>query len=224
MAAMAVAAIGGLAGCQGGGNSSAGAISGMGGGNSPVQLLNPLGNSGGEGRQAGNDGQAVSLSNAAAPSLRMPLDKHSLARAIELYRLNKKQKKSPYRAAGADINGDGRAEALVLLEGEDWCANTGCTLAIFIHNRFGYRPIATIRRVRGPVIIANERQNGWSNLVVGTGLPKYDNRVVLRFGANGYPGNAVILTPLPRDVEVAGEVLIEKADIPPLEAIASQTP
>jgi hypothetical protein len=198
-----------LAACQGPGGQNGGVFSSSGGagGRGPVQLLNPAESAAGEGSAGG-------------VSARREVNEKELARAIELYRLNKKQKPSPYRSAGADLNGDGQPEALVLLEGEDWCAKTGCTLAIFIGRSVGFRPMATIRRVRGPVIIANERHNGWSDLVVGTGLAKYDNRVRLRFGANGYPGNAVMLSPIPRDIEVKGEVLIERAEILAMDNMA----
>ncbi len=111
-----------------------------------------------------------------------------------------------------------------MLEGEDWCAKTGCTLAIFTSGKTGYRPVATIRRVWSPVVVTNERNNGWSDLVVNTGLPSRGQRVRLRFGGNGYPGNAVTLTPMPADIEIAGEVLLERVEMMPQEMVSNTQP
>jgi len=166
-------------------------------------------------------GQAVMQPGAG----RLEINDKELAKAVERYRLNKKQKKSPYRSVGYDLDGDGQAEVLILLEGEDWCAKTGCTLAIFTSGTTGYRPMATIRRVWGPVVITNERRNGWSDLVVNTGLASRNQRVRLRFGANGYPGNAVTLTPMPADIEINGEVVIERVEMMPQQIVSnSQAP
>ena len=198
-----------LAGCQGGGGNSNLFSSNASNGERPVQLLNA------------KTSQTSAQAQVQAPSGRLEINQSELAKAVERYRLNKKQKKSPYRSVGFDLDGDGQAEILTLLEGEDWCAKTGCTLAIFTSGKTGYRPVATIRRVWGPVTIANERNNGWNDLVVNTGLPSRDQRVRLRFGANGYPGNAVTLTPMPRDIEITGEVVIERVEMMSRELVSN---
>ncbi len=199
-----------LAGCQG--NSGNGGVfsSGDAGAQRPVQLL------------AGQDSETAPVGEMAAR--RMEVNELLLAKAVERYRLNKKQKRSPYRSVGIDLDGDGRAEVLTLLEGEDWCARTGCTLAIFTTGKTGYRPVATIRRVWSPVIVANERNNGWNDLVVNTGLASRNQRVRLRFGSNGYPGNAVTLTPMPADFEINGEVVIEPVEPMPQELVSNSKP
>ncbi len=209
----ALVGVSALAGCQGG-NSNGGVFSSNGSnGGRPVQLLNA--------QTSPTSAEAAIGASGQLPSARMPLDENQLAKAIERYRLNKKQKQSPFRSVGYDLNGDGQAEALVLLEGEDWCAKTGCTIAVFTSGKTGYRPVATIRRARGPVIVTNERNNGWSDLVVNTGLTSRDQRVRLRFGANGYPGNAVTLTPMPSDIEIAGEVVLERAPMMSQEMVSN---
>ena len=93
---------------------------------------------------------------------------------------------------------------------------------MLFRSKTGYRPVATVRRVWGPVIVTNERNNGWSDLVVNTGLPSRDQRVRLRFGANGYPGNAVTLTPMPSDIEIVGEVVLERAPMMPQEMVTNR--
>ncbi len=203
-----------LSGCQGsGGNGAVLSSASSSNGERPVQLVNA--------QTSQTSGQPEGSLSEPPLSVRLEFNETELAKAVERYRLNKKQKKSSYRSVGADLDGDGKAEILVLLEGQDWCAKTGCTLAIFTSGRTGYRPVATIRRVWGPVIVANERRNGWSDLVVNTGLPSRDQRVRLRFGASGYPGNAVTLTPMPKDIEVSGEVVIERVEIMPQEMVSN---
>ena len=198
-----------LTGCQGNSNNALFSSNDT-NGERPVQLLS----SGADQQQSGSG----------SASSRQEVNEPLLAKAVERYRLNKKQKQSPYRSVGIDLNGDGQAEVLALLEGPDWCTNTGCTLAIFTPGKTGYRPVATIRRVRGPVTVTNERNNGWSDLVVNTGLSARNQRVRLRFGANGYPGNAVTLTPMPSDIEINGEVVIERVDLMPQEIVSNSNP
>ena len=207
-----------LAACQGSSNTAKlfakDSNGGAGAVERPVQLLaNESAPT--SGTQSSGTQSSETLASGGAASLRMEVNERQLAKAVERYRLNKKQKKSPYRSVGVDLNGDGKAEILALLEGEDWCTTTGCTLALFEKGKFGYRPVATIRRVWGPLIVTNERRNGWSDLVVGTGKRSFGHRVRLRFGSRGYPGNAVTLTPMPTDIEVNGEVLIERAELMP---------
>lgn len=182
-------------------------------GRRPVQLL------AGE-----NASTSANIGSGAVEVVRREVDEKRLAKAVERYRLNKKQKQSPYRSVGLDLNADGKTEVLVLLEGGDWCTSTGCTLAIFTTGKFGYRPMATIRRVWDPVILTNEHHNGWSDLVVETGKRSLGQRVRLRFGSRGYPGNAVTLTPMPSDIEVNGEVVIERAEIPPQLVASGSNP
>ena len=203
-----------LAGCQGS-NKPAELLASrdVSGGDRPVQLL-----------ASDNAPTSGKVASAGVGVVRREVNERQLAKAVERYRLNKKQKKSPYRSVGIDLDGNGSTEVLVLLEGEDWCAPTGCTLAIFRTSRTGYRPMATIRRAWAPVIVANEHHNGWADLVVNTGKPSLGQRVRLRFGATGYPGNAVTLTPMPADIEVNGEVVIERAEIMPQLAAVTSNP
>lgn len=139
----------------------------------------------------------------------MPLDETAVRRAIANYTVNKERERSSYRLAGADLNGDGRAEALVLFEGKDWCAATGCSLAIFSAGDRGYRVAFRIVRVKAPVVVAEASSNGWRHLVVTTGGgPAPVRRVLLRFGDQGYPRNALLEPELPGRAEVTGEVAI----------------
>ncbi len=148
-------------------------------------------------------------------SVLMPVDEARAHRAIENYRINKREKKSPYQFKGADLNGDGQAEILVLFTGGNWCAKTGCTLAVLTPGSPGYRTVSTIRRVKAPVIIAQQSFNGWHDIYVSTGgggVPT--QRVALKFSDRGYPGNATLLPAVPSNYDVRGDIVFAGAGSP----------
>lgn len=139
----------------------------------------------------------VQLARGGAPrsaaSVRRDLNESEVRRAIERYRINKKRAPGPYELAGADLNGDGKPEAVVLFGGNDWCAKTGCSLAIFAQGEHGYRPSFRTVRVRGPVRVADISSNGWRDLIVSTGGGAAPvRRVRLKFVTSGYPRNAML--------------------------------
>jgi hypothetical protein len=43
-----------------------------------------------------------------------------------------------FRFALQDLNGDGRADAIVLMTGPDWCGSGGCTMLIFMGAENGF--------------------------------------------------------------------------------------
>ena len=107
------------------------------------------------------------------------------------------------RVAWADLNGDGRDDALVALRGADWCGSGGCTLLVFeamdeidADEMGAFRPAAEISLVAGPVHVA-PAGGVWSDLIV-TGER---GARVLRFDGETYPpspGDGVPLAgPLP---------------------------
>ncbi len=147
-------------------------------------------------------------------SIRRPINEQVARRAINNYRINKKARPGPFKYAGADLNGDGRPELIVYLTGPEWCARTGCTLAVLSPSSgTSYETISTIRRVKPPVIISPQRTNGWHDIHIRAGLAEFprSHKITLRFSGRGYPGNAVLLTPLPRRTELAGDELFPPA-------------
>ena len=151
-------------------------------------------------------------------SVRAQLDSSQARRAIENYRINRNEKSGPYQFAGADLNGDGRAEILVYFTGENWCAKTGCTLAVLTPSNPGYRTVSTIKRVKLPVMVGLNSRNGWRNLIVksGGGGIALQN-VTLEFSGNGYPGNATLVPGIPSDVQLQGEVLFAEGGQGPVQ-------
>ncbi len=195
-AALALGALGALAGCQAQAptQTSYGTVPSS----QPIALAAKRTTS-----QAGALGGSSQTQTFSAPG------KQVLDKAIERYRINKGQKPGPVTRALADLNGDGQAELLAYFTGEGWCAETGCSLAVFTRGTLGYVPVSTTRRVKGPILLGERSSNGWLNLHVKTGGETYGTRyVTLRFSGRGYPGNAITQTPLPANVTPPGRVLI----------------
>jgi hypothetical protein len=122
-----------------------------------------------------------------------------------------------------DLNGDGKAEAVVLFSGTDWCQKTGCSLVVFQKEAVGYKPVSHITSVAAPVLIGPEASFGWRDLMVNTGGGAAPVRTVrLGFTGKGYPSNA-LLQPEPvsemlsRSQQVMGET-------PAFAARANQPP
>jgi hypothetical protein len=137
----------------------------------------------------------------------MSLNQDDLNKAIERLRITKKKGESPFDQAGADLNSNGRAKALVLLTGQDWCSPQGCTLAVFEPSDVGFRPISQTVGVRAPVGVGPGSNAGWRDLIVKTGANKI---VRLQFTGGGYPTNAAAQPEAAADAGQS-EVLIQPA-------------
>lgn len=149
---------------------------------------------------------ALAPHRAAPQSIAMAADQDALAKAIERLRITKKKKAgSPYEQAGADLNSDGRAEAIVLFNGPEWCSPKGCTLAVFAPSEVGYRAVSQTIDVKPPIAAGPGSNASWRDLIVKTGA----NKVVrLQFTGGGYPVNAAGQPDASEDV-AQSEVLIQ---------------
>ncbi len=161
---------------------------------------------------------ATSLAPAMMARVRHSLNQVAIRRAIRNYRITKKQPEGPYRVMGADLNTNGKGEAIVLFTGEGWCAPTGCTLAVFGETDRGYRIISLTRRVKAPIYVARQSAFGWRGLTVDTGIKDRTlQSVILKFNGSRYPGNATLVPRIPGRGGDKGELLIG-ADANPVTA------
>lgn len=92
----------------------------------------------------------------------------------------------PFRYALADINGDNRDDAIVLLVGPFWCGTGGCTMLVFRATDDGYAFVSDSSVTSEPIRVGTGKTNGWNNLIVDTKGP---GDVVLAFDGTRYPGN-----------------------------------
>ncbi len=148
-----------------------------------------------------------------------PLDEPLVRRSIENYRISKKRAKGSYRLVGADLNGNGSREAIVLFQGKDWCTRTGCSLAVFQSFKHGYRVISRTVRVKPPVEIDRVMTNAYHDILVQTGGgPAPQRRVRLQFTGEGYSRNAMLQTEVPLGSVVRTEIAIDAAPAPATSA------
>lgn len=113
-----------------------------------------------------------------------------------------------YVSAFADLNGDGRDEALVSLYSGLFCGSGGCALYIYTPAGESWREIAELTIVNAPVRLLDTRSHGWRDLAVqvrggGTEIP-YEARI--RFDGRTYASNPS-LAPSVRG-RVRGRILI----------------
>ncbi|HEV2817212.1 MAG TPA: hypothetical protein VGW40_08335 [Allosphingosinicella sp.] len=96
-----------------------------------------------------------------------------------------------YVAAFADLNGDGREEALVSLYSGLFCGSGGCALFIYTPAGNSWREVAELTIVNAPVRLLDTRSRGWRDLAVhvrggGMEIP-YEARI--RFDGRTYASN-----------------------------------
>lgn len=179
---------------------AAGVLAGCGSGEKPASAV--------AGPEPAGDGAPVALAprRGAGQTVAMAVDQDALAKAIERLRITRKKKENgPYEQAGADLNSDGRAKALVLFSGPEWCSPQGCTLVVFEPGETGFRPISQTIGVKAPIAAGSSSNAGWRDLIVKTGGSKI---VRLQFTGGGYPANAAGQADASADVAQA-EVLIQ---------------
>lgn len=91
-----------------------------------------------------------------------------------------------FKHAMADLDGDGIADAVVLLTGPTWCGSGGCTLAVFHGTKGGFTLVSRSTLSREPVRVSPLVSHGWKTIVVDT---RGSGDVLLRYDGKRYPGN-----------------------------------
>lgn len=96
-----------------------------------------------------------------------------------------------YVSAFADLNGDGRDEALVSLYSGLFCGSGGCALYIYTPEGASWREVAELTIVNAPVRLLATRTRGWRDFAVhvrggGMEIP-YEARI--RFDGRTYASN-----------------------------------
>lgn len=106
-----------------------------------------------------------------------------------------------YRSHLADLNGDGRQDALVLMLGRAWGGTGGQTMFIFKGGAEGFQFVSRMTCVSlpmpGSVCVTNERSEGWRDLAIrvsgGGAKAKF---VRMCFDGQRYPLNPTVLAPM----------------------------
>ena len=88
-----------------------------------------------------------------------------------------------------DLNGDNVLDAVVLLQGMDFCGSGGCTMMVFEggNDAMTFKSKSTVSET--PIRVAASKTNGWNDLIVSS--DGKDRRMV--FDGSKYPGNPSVL-------------------------------
>jgi hypothetical protein len=96
-----------------------------------------------------------------------------------------------FRSAFVDLNNDGANEAIVLMEGSNWCGSGGCTLLVLNRSRGGWKLVSKMTITNAPIRVVQRSKNGWSSLgvMVRGGGMGHAYEAVLDFDGKKYPSN-----------------------------------
>ncbi|WED27619.1 hypothetical protein L3V77_05120 [Vibrio sp. DW001] len=92
------------------------------------------------------------------------------------------QDKVGYLTGSADLNGDGIAEHIVLMQDLYFCGSGGCTAVMFDNEG---NVINRMTVVKNPVVLADSYRNGWQDFIVwSNGAHR-----VMSYNGESYPSN-----------------------------------
>lgn len=112
----------------------------------------------------------------------------------------------PRRYAFVDLDGDGVADGLALMQGM-FCGTGGCSLYAFRGTGDGFDFVSSTSLVRGPFIVAETSTNGWRDLLMEVSGGGMARKVVrLAYDGEAYPGNPSGLPAQP-GADYAGRVV-----------------
>jgi len=120
-------------------------------------------------------------------------------RAFLRQHLNRPNVKDLRVALGfADLNGDGRLDALAYVSGAALGGSGGCRLYVLENDGRAYRIVAQTSVTRPPIRVLLRRSHGWNDIgvrVSGGGIGA-GHEVALRFDGMRYPPNPTTEAPL----------------------------
>ncbi|HYR86702.1 MAG TPA: hypothetical protein VE422_21625 [Terriglobia bacterium] len=121
----------------------------------------------------------------------------------------REDKTTRYFEAWADLNGDGKQEAIVYIAGESWCGTGGCITVVLEPKDSSYEVITKMTITRPPIRVLTSASYGWHSLTVwvqGGGVQGYDAE--LQFNGKSYPTDPSIAPSRRFDGKAEGEIVI----------------
>jgi hypothetical protein len=113
-----------------------------------------------------------------------------------------------------DLNDDELPDALVLLEGGEFCSVDGCSVVVFSYDRASssYYPVSVIAPVLTPLLVATSVSSGWRDLVVVepmgvSGRSSSQPYVILEYDGTAYPSSPATGRRIDGDSRPEGELL-----------------
>ncbi|GAB6170148.1 hypothetical protein JCM1393_26080 [Clostridium carnis] len=88
-----------------------------------------------------------------------------------------------------DLNDDKKEEVIVYLEGPLFCTSEGNTIVVLEEKGSEYRVISKINITRNPIIISENKTNGYRDIIVKVINGEKEVFKVLEYNGNSYPSN-----------------------------------
>lgn len=138
-------------------------------------------------------------------------DEKRLAAALEtIYAGSEGSEQLRYFSGFADLNGDGKRDAVAFVSGADRCVN-GCNFYIFKREGDRFEAMTRIPMTQAPVFILDEKHHDWHDLLVTVSDAEGDDvRQRLRFADDGYI--PVAQEKAGSQAEQAGQALLESLE------------
>jgi len=136
-------------------------------------------------------------------------DKKLEAALVKLYKLKPGEDKFRYYYNKIDLNGDNKPELFVYLVGSSFSGTGGSSAVIFKVEDGEYKPLSQFTLVHNPIIISNNRTNGWKDIIMYvSGGGAESGYVELKFNGNSYPSNPSIQPKVKSGTKVSGTAII----------------
>lgn len=120
-----------------------------------------------------------------------------------------------YRSAWADLNGDGRNEALAYIQDRSFCGSGGCNLLIATPTPKSFRLVGRVPVTWPPIRVLESRTHGWRDIAVTVaGGGATPGEVRLRFDGRRYASNPTVLPAEPIKKATPGRILIAAPSSP----------
>ncbi|MBX9927744.1 MAG: hypothetical protein K2X99_02425 [Gemmatimonadaceae bacterium] len=160
---------------------------------------------------AAADSAAPAVAVTATPDAAAVDDSADFAQALDVY-LRAQAIDPGYafpKIARIDLNGDGRRDAMALITGRDFCTPDGCQLLLFESTAQSWRYIERIRNVKGPIVVTDERTNGFRDLALRIpGAGGIAVTVQLRYNGELYPMDPSLAPRYPAERVPKGDVVL----------------
>lgn len=120
-----------------------------------------------------------------------------------------KENKLDYQHAYYDLNRDNRLDAVVLLEGPDWCTPEGCTMAVLIADKIGFELQNATAGVNPPIKVNPDvvGRYGYMPFILTAG----DGReVALKYQQLSYPNTLKNASAASKEYLSTAKTLIDK--------------
>ncbi len=122
-----------------------------------------------------------------APALRAQEAPPGLVEVVQAYVEKKGNHERPqFRYGLTDLDGDRRADAIVLLLGGNWCGSGGCNMLVFRAVANGFTLVSASTITNEPIRVSPEKSHGWRTLIV---FAKGKGDVLMPFDGTRYPLN-----------------------------------